>query len=194
MTDLQKTYQACPKEVVDGLVEIVSVALRARSPVGHAIDPDLVEQLVEALHALRPHCAELGFFDALLQVARKNWRDAIDMFRGLIARSVYVAQSRSMLVYCMNHCGDSEWRFEADALLQEGAPESATTIVQSLIARADLAQAVDLLRSTGAFAMPESVYAAQAMADGQALSARPAKPASAPVSTASMLMRYGLRI
>lgn len=193
MTSHQKAHQICDAAVVGGLIQIVIVALTERFPTPQA-DLDDVDQLIEALHTLRPNCTDFDFLDGMMQLTRKNWIDATAIFRSLVSQAIRLPASRGLLMYCMRQTGDPDWRTEADQLRQEYDLADVALVARSLIAGEDLSHAIESAKRTGVFVLPESVQEVQAIFDEKRAGKAHAAAPQTSTSDDTMLMRYGLRI
>lgn len=150
-------YSQCSHELFGALVEIVRMSVVDQFPTTR-VDVDDVEHLLEAMHAMRPNLPELNLFDGFAQVVRGNWREAADIFRGLVDQSICLPGSKAMLIYCLSSSGDDEWRIVANQLLDDNAvtPE-ARMLVNAVVARDDVEQAGERALASGEFVEPESL-------------------------------------
>jgi type III secretion protein HrpB1 len=154
-----KGQQECPPAAVGAIIDMVS-AVFAHSGKPLDIDTDDIEQLIELLHVLRPACAEISFFDGLLQMLRKDWEQAEQTFRALIQRSLCLPASKGMLLRCLNQRQAFGWQDEAKRLLDEDEhDDDLGRVARACLARDDLKHAASDARRTGRFVMPESVRA-----------------------------------
>lgn len=162
--DVLKEQQQCPPAAVGAIIDMVG-AVFAHSGRPLDIDTDDVEQLIELLHVLRPACGELALFDGLLQMQRKDWEQAEETFRALIARSLCLPASKGMLLRCLKEQQAFGWQDEAKRLLDEDEQdENVGRLARAYIARDDLKHAAADARRTGRFVTPESVHALDAPA------------------------------
>jgi len=156
--NVQKERPRCPSEVVGAVVELV----RSAFAVGNtppAVDTDELEQVIGALHVMRPTCAEFAFFDGWLLMWREAWEEAEALFRDLVVRSVCVPASKGMLLQCMKERDVFGWQDEARKLADEHGDDDIGRLAKTFLARDDLRHAVAAARRTGRFVAPESALA-----------------------------------
>jgi type III secretion system HrpB1/HrpK family protein len=125
-------HQASTK-IIEGLVQVAFVALQDNFP-NVRVDLDEIELLVDALDILDPRSAKPAFARGTLQIVRKDWQEAIHIFRKLSTQSKCLPHSQAMLTYALNRVGDPEWRFEAEPL-RASADAGVSLLARSLIAQ-----------------------------------------------------------
>ncbi|GAB7524087.1 HrpB1 family type III secretion system apparatus protein [Paraburkholderia sp. 2C] len=156
--NVQKERLRCPAEAVGAVVELVRAAFAAGNT-PPAVDTDDLEQAIDALHLMRPTCAEFAFFDGWLLMWREDWEAAEALFRDLVARSVCLPASKGMLLQCMKERDVFGWQDEARRLADEHAGDDVGRLAKTFLARDDLRHAVAAARRTGRFVAPESALA-----------------------------------
>lgn len=157
MNDLENAVPVAPA-VIGALVDLTGTAFAG---VGSTVSVDLedVEQLVAALHVLRPECAEIGFFDGWLCVARKEWDDAETIYRDLVVRSLCMPASSGMLLQCLKARETFGWQDEARKIVDQYASHEVGQLARTMLAADDVHQAIETAKRTGHFVPPESVQA-----------------------------------
>ncbi len=197
MNDLENGTRAAP-EVAGALVDLAGAAFASIGTAG-AVDVEDVEQLVEALHSLRPDCEEIGFFDGWLCIARKEWDDAETIYRDLVTRSLCMPASSGMLLQCMKARKTFGWQDEARKVVDDYGSHEVGKLARTMLAADDVHQAIETARRTGNFVAPESVKALEdadrGAASGSASSTadRSAPPAAQNAHDMMLAMQY-LRI
>ncbi|MDQ7980265.1 HrpB1 family type III secretion system apparatus protein [Paraburkholderia sp. SARCC-3016] len=154
--DVLKNQSQCPWAVVSAIVSLTAAAL-VRGGRREGADVDDIGQIVDLLHLLRPDNADFSFFDGCLLTLRGEWRDAEAIFRGLVERGIYLAQSKSVLLRCLMELDVYGWQDEARALVEEGGDDEAIRVAKILLASDDLKHAAATARRTGRFVEPGSV-------------------------------------
>lgn len=150
-------YSTCSHELFGALIEVVRMSVVDQFPTTR-VDVDDVEHLLEALHAMRPNVPELNLFDGFVQVVRGNWREATDIFRALVDRSIGLPGSKAMLIYCLSSSGDHDWRIVANQLLDDdGVTPEARMLVHAIVARNDVEDAGEHALVSGEFVEPDSL-------------------------------------
>lgn len=173
-------------ELVAGLTEVLRIAVADQFPATRA-DVEDIEQLLDALHAMRPDVVELRMFDGFLHVIRADWHAAIETFEGLVAEERCLPGSKAMLAYCKDATADVSWRQLALELLDDPqAGPQAQMLAQALIARNDMEDARLSALRTGNFSEPESLRALRTHDAAMTQS----KAAPAPVSGAGIDAQY----
>ena len=152
----QREHATCAPAVLGCLADLVGAAFAGCDGLTTKVDVDDIEQLVEALHVLRPTCVEFAFFDGWLFMLRKEWAEAESVYRGLIERSVCMPASRGMLLQCMKATHTFGWQDEARKVIEECGNDDVTRLAKTLIANDDLQHAYAAARRTGQFVTPES--------------------------------------
>lgn len=173
-------------ELIAGLTEVLRIAVADQFPATRA-DVEDIEQLLDALHAMRPDVVELRMFDGFLHVIRADWHAAIETFTGLVEDGRCLSGSKAMLAYCKDATADVSWRQLALELLDDPqAGPQAHMLAQALIARNDMEDARLIALRTGNFSEPESLRALRA----QDAALSDAHPASAPASAGGVDAQY----
>ncbi|MEQ5842575.1 hypothetical protein N0A02_24295 [Paraburkholderia acidicola] len=152
----QREHATCAPAVLGGLADLVGAAFAGCDGLMTKVDVDDIEQLVEALHVLRPTCVEFEFFDGWLYMLRKEWAEAESVYRRLIECSVCMPASRGMLLQCMKATHTFGWQDEARKVIEECSNDDVTRLAKTLIANDDLQHAYAAARRTGQFVAPES--------------------------------------
>ncbi|WP_181885561.1 HrpB1 family type III secretion system apparatus protein [Trinickia dinghuensis] len=164
-------------ELVGGLTEVLRVALADQFPATRA-DVEDIEQLLDALHLLRPELPELRMFDGFVQVVRADWHAAIETFSTLAASSQCLPGSKAMLAYCLDATSDVSWRQLALELLDDPRADAQVRLLaQALVARNDMEDARMVALRTGRFTEPESLRTLHGTG-GAAAGAEPHAPAA----------------
>jgi type III secretion protein HrpB1 len=181
----QKEQAKCPPAALGCLVDLVSAAFGATSGLGAKVDIDDIEQMVDALHALRPGFAEFEFFDGWVHLLRRDWASAEAVYRSLIERSVCIPSSKGMLLRCLKSSKTFGWQEEARKLADEYHDHEVGRLARVYLAGDDLQEAYAVARRTGHFVAPES---ARELEQGTAPS--PAKVEPALTNDMLMSMQY----
>jgi type III secretion protein HrpB1 len=164
-------------DLVAGLTELLRIAVADQFPETRA-DVEDMEQLLDALHALRPGMVELRMFSGFVQIVRADWRAALDTFGTLTANAQCMPGSKAMLAYCMDATSDVSWHQLAMELIDDPqAGAQARVLAHALLARNDIEDARLTALRTGTFTEPESLRALRAATD--ALTAERPEAASA---------------
>jgi type III secretion protein HrpB1 len=152
--------QSCPQSIVEAVVELVTTAL---DPAGATaqVECDDVESVIDALHAMRPGCAEFSFFDGWLHVRRQEWSEAECRFLDLVERSICLPQSKAMLLQCLMAQQKFGWREETKKIAEMGGDDPAVALARALIATDDMVEAMETASRTGEFVVPDSMPALQ---------------------------------
>jgi type III secretion protein HrpB1 len=179
MNDPIETLRASA-ELVTGLTEVLRIAVADQFPATRA-DVEDIEQLLDALHALRPGLPELQMFDGFVQVVRADWRAAIETFGALVSNAQCLPGSKAMLAYCLDATSDVSWRQHALELLDDlQADPQVRLLAQALVARNDMEDARLVAVRTGSFTEPESL---------RTLRNASAVPAAAPAARDTQYLR-----
>jgi type III secretion protein HrpB1 len=158
--DVLKEQRQCPSMAVGAIVDLVGAAFAAGGGPSELDYLDDLEQIIDALHVLRPASADFAFFDGWLDMLRKNWEDAEATFRDLIVRSQCLPASKGMLLRCLKAREAFGWQDEAKMLLEEyGDNDDVGRLARALLASEDLREAVAAGKRSGRFVAPESVVA-----------------------------------
>jgi type III secretion protein HrpB1 len=194
MSQQMKVYRQMSSDLVGGLVEVVTLALKeARSCYGR-VDLDQVRSLLDLLRVFRPHNgAEITFFEGSVHAARASWGEAADVFRSLVDTSKCLPRSRAMLMHALYRAGDQGWREEAERLHGIGDPDI-VLMLRSLLASDELDAAIEASGRIGSFQMPESVLEMQRERDHAAPEQSGAAGEQREESGMPRWMKYGLRV
>ncbi|PLZ01405.1 hypothetical protein CY652_16380 [Burkholderia sp. WAC0059] len=115
-------YTQCDEGIVKALTRILS---RSLSKAGQSE----VEDLLEALHVLRPDRVELDFFDVQLQIRRADWTSALHLLRQIQAKRGDLALCLAFQGWCLYRLRDPEWRLHVSSLLSSKADLAAVSVV-----------------------------------------------------------------
>jgi type III secretion protein HrpB1 len=161
-------------ELVGGLTEVLRVAITDQFPETRA-DVGDIEELLDALHVIRPDLPELQMFNGFVQVVRADWRAAIETFSGLVSNSQCIPGSKAMLAYCLDANSDVSWQQHALQLLDDDmqADPQVRLLAQALIARNDMEDARTTALRTGNFTEPESLRALRSANEAPAAASAP---------------------
>lgn len=188
--DALKDSQLCPRAALGALVDLATAAFAAHGRHTGAVDLDDLEQLVGALHRLRPGFAQFAYFDGWLRMLCGDWDEAIAVFRDLVDRSLCLPSSQGLLLKCLQARGEFGWQDEARRLAEEHKGGEIGCLARALIASDDLQQAQREAARTGKFVAPASVLELEeSQARGGDARGAPGLPAFEP----SLAMQY-LRI
>lgn len=192
MSQQQAGYRRVTQAVAGALTGIMLEALKeARNRYG-CVDLDEVEHVLGIFRAIWPDEPGVRYFEGLIQNARQNWREAVDIFQALVDASQALPNSRAMLIYALKGVGDEQWRMHAQQLCDDPDPDI-SLLALSMLAQDDLAHAEQMSVRTGRFELPES--AADVNRRREASNNEPDEVAAATQDTAMpQWMNYGMRI
>ncbi|KVE24182.1 type III secretion protein [Burkholderia singularis] len=193
MTAVQEPeYMDCPAGVVGGLVETISTALLDNFPKLSADESD-IELVLDALHVLRPHVAEINALDGVLQMTRSNWDSAIHILRDVCNAAPQFGQARALLAYCLSMKNDPEWKRFAEEALEISPSTDTRYLVQALQARDDLTRAVEAAQNGAEFVVPDSVARLTALANTDGVTREQPDTAQAQTQLAPDASMYSFR-
>ena len=121
--------------IIDGLAQVAFLALQDQFP-NTRVALDEVHLLVDTLEVLAPESPKPAFARGTLHIMKKNWQEAIEVFRALAAEAKCLPHSKAMLAYALNKIGNPEWRTEANAL-RNATDEGISSLVRALVALDD---------------------------------------------------------
>lgn len=162
--DVLKQSWQCPREALGVVTDLAAAAFVAGGRAPETLDD--LEQLVEALHVLRPDNADFAFFDGWLQMLRQNWDEAEWIFRDLVARAACLPSSHGMLLQCLKARQVFGWQDEARRLAEDHGEHDVGRLARTMLAADDLQRATLDATRTGRFVAPESALALEQ--DGEA--------------------------
>jgi type III secretion protein HrpB1 len=191
----EQEYLAASAQIVGGLVELASTALLSKFPT-LSVDETDIELLLDMLHLLRPAKAEIGALDGVLHMSRGHWSDAIRVLRDVSERAPRFGHARALLAYSLSMQDDPEWRRYADEALEISPGPDTQYLVSALVARADLAVALESAKRTGQFVVPESVTALSERNNSNAPAEATTSPSTTTTDNANAMpdfMMYGFQ-
>jgi type III secretion protein HrpB1 len=153
--DVLKQAWQCPREALGVVTDLAAAAFAGNSGATPETLDDL-DQLVEALHVLRPDNAEFAFFDGWLHMLRQNWDEAEWLFRSLVARAICLPSSEGMLLQCLKARQIFGWQDEAQRLAELHGDNDVGRLARTMLAADDLQRATLEAARTGRFVPPES--------------------------------------
>jgi type III secretion protein HrpB1 len=113
------------KELVSGLVEIVSLAISQ----GRLEDGEIA---LAGLRVLRPGLPELDTFDAWLAMKRGAWSEAILVLTRLDCANSNWTLGKALLAFCQYATGDATWRASAEEVMERNDSAEAIGLMRML--------------------------------------------------------------
>ncbi|WP_018606693.1 HrpB1 family type III secretion system apparatus protein [Uliginosibacterium gangwonense] len=124
------------KRLVPGLIELVTQGLMFEMV-------DEAEAVLAALHVLRPDMHSFDIFNSWVLIKRGRYTEAARVLRGFDASPEMGPMATALLAVCNFANGDSEWRINANEILQRNENPDAVELVSTLLARVE-GQGVEL--------------------------------------------------
>jgi type III secretion protein HrpB1 len=172
-----REHLKCSSEVVDGLIELVLVAVIEKFPKISA-DADSIEAVIDGIRLLRPQVPELGVLQGLLDMGSSRWDNAIDVLRDVCADAPRFVPAKVLVAFCLSMKGNADWQRWADEATALNPGPVARRLLSLLYARDDLIDAIRRSYCGETFVVPASVSAlSEDRSDYEKLANSPVVPA-----------------
>ncbi|WAT15764.1 HrpB1 family type III secretion system apparatus protein [Xanthomonas fragariae] len=118
----------CPGEVVNGLIELITVGLtHEKLEEGAAV--------LAAVRVLRPDLKALNTFDAWIAIKRGSYLEGARLLRELEGDASSKPLCKALYACCLFALGDPSWHGVVESVIEEDADADAVSLVKALSGR-----------------------------------------------------------